>query len=158
MLAYSEGPIVPRPSAGPRHSPRLPHRQPETCAGKQLNRLTLRGVLVSPGPRIPRSYAVVLKFAHAMRFRTLFRTWRFSDVVYAIASRRVVLSFARVCALHGVSPRDRWLCVLPGWQTNVNVNFLLREWCEIPEKRPRSSHEGSREALQYQYPDTYVAA
>ena len=27
-----------------------------------------------------------------------------------------------VCALHGVSPRDRWLCVLPGWQFNVNVN------------------------------------
>ena len=20
------------------------------------------------------------------------------------------------CALHDVSPRDRWLCVLPGWQ------------------------------------------
>ena len=27
-----------------------------------------------------------------------------------------------VCALHGVSPRDRWLCVLPGGQMNVNVN------------------------------------
>ena len=28
-----------------------------------------------------------------------------------------------VCALHDVSlPRDRWLCVLPGWQLNVNVN------------------------------------
>ena len=27
-----------------------------------------------------------------------------------------------VCALHGVSPRDRWLRVLPGWQMNVNVN------------------------------------
>ena len=30
--------------------------------------------------------------------------------------------FCAVCALHGVSPRDRWLCVLPGWQMNVNVN------------------------------------
>ena len=29
--------------------------------------------------------------------------------------------FCAVCALHGVSPRDRWLCVLPGWQMNVNV-------------------------------------
>ena len=27
-----------------------------------------------------------------------------------------------VCAFHGVSPRDRWLRVLPGWQMNVNVN------------------------------------
>jgi hypothetical protein len=27
-----------------------------------------------------------------------------------------------VCALHGVSPRDRWSCVLPRWQFNVNVN------------------------------------
>ena len=27
-----------------------------------------------------------------------------------------------VCALHGVSPRDRWLCVLPRWPMNVNVN------------------------------------
>ena len=23
---------------------------------------------------------------------------------------------------HGVSPRDRWLCVLPRWRLNVNVN------------------------------------
>ena len=30
-----------------------------------------------------------------------------------------------VCALHGVSPRDRWLCVLPGWQMNVNVNTMV---------------------------------
>ena len=28
-----------------------------------------------------------------------------------------------VCAFHGVSPRDRWLRVLPGWQMNVNVNL-----------------------------------
>ena len=27
-----------------------------------------------------------------------------------------------VCALHGVSPRDRWSCVLPRGQMNVNVN------------------------------------
>ena len=25
----------------------------------------------------------------------------------------------RICAFHGVSPRDRWLCVLPRWQMNV---------------------------------------
>ena len=30
--------------------------------------------------------------------------------------------FCAVCALRDVSPRDRWLCVLPGWQMNVNVN------------------------------------
>jgi len=26
------------------------------------------------------------------------------------------------CAPHVVSPRDLWLCVLPRWQFNVNVN------------------------------------
>ena len=30
-----------------------------------------------------------------------------------------------VCALHGVSPRDRWLCVLPRWLMNVNVNVIV---------------------------------
>ena len=30
--------------------------------------------------------------------------------------------FPEVCALHDVPPRDRWMCVLPGWQMNVNVN------------------------------------
>ena len=33
----------------------------------------------------------------------------------------------RVCALHGVSPRDQcvaWSCVLPRWQSTVNVNVL----------------------------------
>jgi len=30
-----------------------------------------------------------------------------------------VLTFNR--ALHVVSPRDLWLCVLPRWQVNVNV-------------------------------------
>ena len=34
--------------------------------------------------------------------------------------------FCAVCALHDVSPRDRWLCVLPGWQLNVNVNVQLQ--------------------------------
>jgi len=29
---------------------------------------------------------------------------------------------AALCALHVVSPRDRWSCVLPRWQFNVNVN------------------------------------
>ena len=38
-----------------------------------------------------------------------------------------------VCALHGVSPRDRWLCVLPGWQMNVNVNG--------DEHQPQTNHE-----------------
>ena len=32
-----------------------------------------------------------------------------------------------VCALHGVSPRDRWLCVLPRWRINVNVNVNYTE-------------------------------
>ena len=31
-----------------------------------------------------------------------------------------------VCALHDVSPRDRWLCLLPGGQMNVNVNVNVR--------------------------------
>ena len=31
-----------------------------------------------------------------------------------------------VCALHGVSPRDRWLCVLPRWLMNVNVNGTVQ--------------------------------
>ena len=30
-----------------------------------------------------------------------------------------------VCALHGVSPRDRWLCVLPRGQMNVNVTPVV---------------------------------
>jgi hypothetical protein len=37
-----------------------------------------------------------------------------------------------VCALHGESPWDRWSCVLPSWQINVNVNVqreLLRVGC-----------------------------
>ena len=29
---------------------------------------------------------------------------------------------ATPCAFHVVSPRDLWLCVLPRWQFNVNVN------------------------------------
>ena len=37
-------------------------------------------------------------------------------------SCRVILQ-TFLCAFHGVSPRDRWLRVLPGWQMNVNVNF-----------------------------------
>ena len=32
----------------------------------------------------------------------------------------------RVCALLDVSPRDRRLCVLPGWQMNVNVNVNVK--------------------------------
>ena len=31
-----------------------------------------------------------------------------------------------VCTLHVVSPRDRWLCVLPRWRLNVNVNVKER--------------------------------
>jgi hypothetical protein len=30
--------------------------------------------------------------------------------------------FEDLCAPHVVSPRDLWLCVLPRWQINVNVN------------------------------------
>jgi hypothetical protein len=29
---------------------------------------------------------------------------------------------AALCAPHAGSPRDLWLCVLPRWQFNVNVN------------------------------------
>jgi len=32
------------------------------------------------------------------------------------------LSTEKLCALRVVSPRDRWSCVLPRWQFNVNVN------------------------------------
>ena len=41
--------------------------------------------------------------------------------------------FCAVCALRDVSPRDRWLCVLPGWQmnVNVNVNVVLAAICGI---------------------------
>ena len=37
----------------------------------------------------------------------------------------------QVCAFHGVSPRDRWLCVLPGWQMNVNVNVIWRHFTPV---------------------------
>ena len=30
-----------------------------------------------------------------------------------------------LCAPHVVSPRDQWLCVLPRWQINVNVNVNI---------------------------------
>ena len=30
-----------------------------------------------------------------------------------------------IAIVHGVSPRDRWMCVLPGWQMNVNVNVMF---------------------------------
>ena len=39
--------------------------------------------------------------------------------------------YCTVCALHDVSPRDRWMCVLPGWQMNVNVHVnVWRATCE----------------------------
>jgi hypothetical protein len=44
----------------------------------------------------------------------------------------VCLGVARLCvcaasrALHVVSPRDLWSCVLPGWQFNVNVNVSVK--------------------------------
>ena len=34
---------------------------------------------------------------------------------------RLVHACTRLCAPHGGSPRDLWLCVLPRWQINVNV-------------------------------------
>ena len=37
-------------------------------------------------------------------------------------SARLRGALIQVCALRDVSPRDRRLCVLPGWQMNVNVN------------------------------------
>ena len=36
---------------------------------------------------------------------------------------------------HGVSPRDRWLCVLPRWRLNVNVN--------VPKHTHASCHVGA---------------
>ena len=36
-------------------------------------------------------------------------------------SARLRGALIQVCALRDVSPRDRRLCVLPGWQMNVNV-------------------------------------
>ena len=39
-------------------------------------------------------------------------------------------------ALHGVSPRDRWLCVLPGCQMNVNVNVNGRRPVDQIHDRP----------------------
>ena len=48
-----------------------------------------------------------------------------------------------VCALHDVSlPRDRWLCVLPGWQLNVNVN----ENACAQERRNRKNSNFARTA------------
>ena len=44
-----------------------------------------------------------------------------------------------VCARHGVFPRDRWSCVLPRWQFNVNVNV---------NERSHSSHPISAHSLQ----------
>jgi hypothetical protein len=49
-----------------------------------------------------------------------------------------------VCALHGVSPRGRWLCVLPRWQLNVNENDCMPAQaqpfnCElVPSRVPRN--------------------
>ena len=43
-----------------------------------------------------------------------------------------------VCALHDVSPRDRWLCVLPGGQMNVNVNV---KWRHGRKYEYRSRHQ-----------------
>jgi hypothetical protein len=49
----------------------------------------------------------------------------FRSGVYVSGAARVCV-FVHVCAArcasHVVSPRDLWLCVLPRWQINVNVN------------------------------------
>ena len=46
---------------------------------------------------------------------------------------------ATICAFHGVSPRDRWLCVLPGRQMNVNAcssgHRLLPNYDHLPGKK-----------------------
>ena len=41
----------------------------------------------------------------------------------ALLNRPVLDPPVNVCLMQ--SPRDRWLCVLPGWQMNVNVNVCL---------------------------------
>ena len=55
--------------------------------------------------------------------------------------RRTAFFLSAVCALHGVSPRYRWLCVLPRWQINVNVNVerLFRQ----TSSRRNSKHDRS---------------
>ena len=47
-----------------------------------------------------------------------------------------------VCGLLDVSPRDRRLCVLPGWRMNVNVNGRPRLW--HARGGTGGAHEGSR--------------
>ena len=44
------------------------------------------------------------------------------ELLLLMSREFVVFGVILVCAFHGVSPRDRWLCVLPGWRMNVNVN------------------------------------
>jgi hypothetical protein len=53
----------------------------------------------------------------------------FRSGVYLSGAARVCVSVrvcAALCASHVVSPRDLWLCVLPRWQINVNVNTFYR--------------------------------
>ena len=50
-----------------------------------------------------------------------------------------------VCALHGVSPRDRWLCVLPRWLMNVNVNVSPNP--QARGRAPRAEAHESQEGV-----------
>ena len=52
-----------------------------------------------------------------------------------------------ICAQHGgplldVSPRDRRLCVLPGWRMNVNVNTAAKK--TIEKLKPAPGEGGHR--------------
>ena len=51
---------------------------------------------------------------------TLFRGFRCSGL--GGGKKMIDAILTNDCALHGVSPRDRWLCVLPSWRLNVNVH------------------------------------
>ena len=68
------------------------------------------------GPRAPIGLSIGL---HAYEEAAVTRRER-SQVAPVVTC--VALPVPEVCAFHGVSPRDRWLCVLPGRQMNVNVN------------------------------------
>ena len=54
-----------------------------------------------------------------------------------LSNRTLLVGSTVLCAFHVVSPRDLWLCVLPRWQFNVNVN-VVRLWCTL--RKQSESH------------------
>ena len=71
-----------------------------------------------------------------------------------------------VCALNGVSPRDRWLCVLPRWLMDVNVTktsapcyrclkkIPIGYRCQVQALNSESRNWGIRAPLQHVLPAT----